>query len=170
SGTPPPPVAANPQDKWVLVKGSQIVVITEEGRVFAHEITITTVDRAIELTPPSVRVAANPQDKWVVVMGSRIMVGTKEDVFRPPRLDGHPLGRSEGAFSGFADGQTMYVFFTLKTWPRGCEADQGCAHDDSSPGGKSVLSMSTDGGNRFDGLTTVSATKFLFPSTVVAPA
>src|SRR5262249_52972993 len=81
SGTPPPPVAANPQDKWVLVKGSQIVVITEEGRVFAHEITITTVDRAIELTPPSVRVAANPQDKWVVVMGSRIMVGTKEDVF-----------------------------------------------------------------------------------------
>ena len=45
----PPRVAANPQDKWVLVMGSRIVVITNDGRVFAHEITGNTVGTPFQL-------------------------------------------------------------------------------------------------------------------------
>ena len=34
-------VAANPQDKWVLTMGNRILVIVNDGRVFAHDIVAT---------------------------------------------------------------------------------------------------------------------------------
>lgn len=83
--------------------------------------------------------------------------------FRPTRLNHSTLGRSEGAFTGFSDGQDMYAFFTQRAWPIGCRAEGGCGHDfHGAPGGKLVLARSTDDGRNFDELAFVSDTKFLF--------
>ncbi len=67
-------VAANPQDRWVVVIGNRIIVITDDGRVFAHEITGNSIGTPFQLSGPAV--AANSQDRWVVVMGIRIIVIT----------------------------------------------------------------------------------------------
>jgi hypothetical protein len=44
-----PAVAANPQDKWVLTMGNRILVITNDGRVFAHGITDNTIGVPFQL-------------------------------------------------------------------------------------------------------------------------
>jgi hypothetical protein len=69
-------VAANPQDKRVLVMGNRIMVNTNDGGVFVHDITGNTIGAPFQLSGPPV--AANPQDKWVLVMGNRILVIVNE--------------------------------------------------------------------------------------------
>jgi hypothetical protein len=161
-----PPVAANPQDKHVLVAGNGLLVITDVGDVFMHELSSTAVGAFRPLPGP--KVVTSAQDKWVLAVGERIFVLTREDAFRPTRLDGRRLGRQEGAFTGFSDGQAMFAFFTQKAWPVGCTNPDGCAHDDAQAGGKAVLGRSRDGRGRFDHMTLFSASKFLFPAPVVA--
>ena len=93
-------VAAKPQDKWVLVSGNRIMVITNSGEVHVHQITDDTVGASSQLGGPAV--AANPQDRRVLVMGNRILVNTNdggvfahditgEAVGIPFQLDGPPL-------------------------------------------------------------------------------
>jgi hypothetical protein len=95
-------VAAKPQDKWVLNVGLYILVITQEGRVFAHKwdqdlfvgpggegaSLINKIDPAFQLKGPNV--AANPQDKWVLHdRFNRIVVITRDgDVFAHPYSGG----------------------------------------------------------------------------------
>ncbi|MEG4148325.1 hypothetical protein, partial [Microcoleus sp. Pol12B5] len=69
------PVAANPQDNHVLVMGNRILVITDDGSVFAHDINGSDVGKPYKLNS-STPVAANPQDKRVIVIGNRILVIT----------------------------------------------------------------------------------------------
>ncbi len=89
-----PAVGAQPQDRWVLrgrpvvvgftgdgvaVLRHRIIVITAEGRVFAHELGARTVKPAFPLTGPPV--AARPEDKLVFNMfseqaDSRLLVVT----------------------------------------------------------------------------------------------
>jgi hypothetical protein len=87
-----PPVAAQPQDKWVLPQsaesisdpfdmGDRILVITKDGRVFAHRIINNTFDVSQLAGPP---VAANDWDKWVFIRGNRIFV-----ILNDGRVFGH---------------------------------------------------------------------------------
>src|SRR5262249_42303853 len=114
------PVAANPQDKWLLVMGTRLLIITKIGEVFVHEVSGNTVGVPFQLGGPPV--AANWQDVRVLVMGSRLLVGTMRR-FRPTRLNNEVVGRDEGAIGAFVDGQIMYSFFTLRDKPLGCLAD-----------------------------------------------
>src|SRR3954451_7298912 len=71
-----PKVAANPQDIRVLVMGNRILINTNDGGVFAHDISGTTIGAPFQLSGP--KVAANPQDIRVLVMGNRILINTKD--------------------------------------------------------------------------------------------
>src|SRR5215208_2427381 len=93
---PPPRVAARPMDKWVLAHRDRILVITDDGKVYAHEITETemTVHPAVELVMPPGGVAGTPGDRWVLAMGDKIVVvrGNGQVVthlVRSDRIDGH---------------------------------------------------------------------------------
>ena len=101
--------------------------------------------------------ATSSEDNRVLAMDGRVLVLTRADAFRPTRLDHAPLGRQEGAFTGFSDGPSMFAFFTKKTWPPGCADLEGCAHDAAGPGGKAVLARSQDGLGRFDTMATFSS-------------
>lgn len=84
-------VGANPQDKWVLEGYTSIVVITQYGDVFGHDLVPNaegqlTVGAAVQFTGP--KVAANPPDKWVLNFGDQLVVITQ---------DGGVFGHSFGA-------------------------------------------------------------------------
>jgi len=74
-------VGANPQDKWVLEGYTSIVVITQYGDVFGHDLGPETdgrlrVGAAVQFTGP--KVAANPPDKWVLNFGDQLVVVTQD--------------------------------------------------------------------------------------------
>jgi hypothetical protein len=71
-----PSVASNPEDRWAVVMGSRILVVTETGQVFAHTVSGDAIAPAIQLGGP--KVAANPQDKWLLAMGDRLLVITAD--------------------------------------------------------------------------------------------
>ncbi|MFC9329053.1 hypothetical protein [Kitasatospora sp. NPDC057015] len=71
-----PAVAANPVDRWVFLMGDRIVVITNDGRVYAHQVTGSAIKPAYQLAGPAV--AANPVDRWVLPEGDRIVVITND--------------------------------------------------------------------------------------------
>ncbi len=156
-----PRVAANPQDHWAIALGNRIVVITRVGGVFAHETTATDVNPATQLSGP--RVASNPRDRQVLAMGSSLLILTLADgTFRPSRLNGQPLGRKEGVFSAFTDGNAIYAIFTLRNKLPGCSNSLGCAHDDDEPGGVAVLGKSVGDTGDFAEVSVLSCTKFLW--------
>lgn len=73
-----PPVAANAQDKWVLISNSRIYVITEDGSVFMHSLTADAISAAKRLDGPPV--AAHDADRWVLAWddNSRLVVITDD--------------------------------------------------------------------------------------------
>ena len=85
-----PKVAANPQDKWVLVVGNRILVVTKDSSVFAHDVAGNSIGVPFQLGGP--KVAANPQDKWVLVMGNRILVVTKDGSVFAHDIAGNSIG------------------------------------------------------------------------------
>ena len=173
-----PKVAANPQDRWVLPINGNITVITKSGGVFVHPLSGNTVQPAHEQIGPLI--IASPRAERVLIMSDRLLVLTGADgKFRPTKLDNKPLARSEGAFSAFINGASIYTFFSLRNRPIGCPPripGDGCQHDqkdaDGKPlaGGKLVLAKSTDAGVSFNSLTTFSATKFLWAVPEIRPA
>jgi hypothetical protein len=72
-----PLVAVNPGDKWVVPdpKRNRLLVVTADGRVFAHLVT-DHIERRNQLTTMA-PVAARPQDNWVLVVRDRLIVITK---------------------------------------------------------------------------------------------
>jgi hypothetical protein len=56
--------------------GNRILIVTDDGRVFVHDILGNTIGIPFQLDGP--RVGANPQDKRVLVMGNRILVVTED--------------------------------------------------------------------------------------------
>ena len=89
------PVAANPQDKWVVTMGNRILVIVSNGGVFGHDVANNNIEPAFQLAGPPV--AFKPEDKWVVTMGNRILV-----ILNDGRVFGHDLasGTTSGRRSG----------------------------------------------------------------------
>jgi hypothetical protein len=83
-------VAANPQDKWVLIQNNRILVITKEGLVFAHDIIGNNIGIPFQLSGP--KVAANPQDKWVLIQNNRILVITIEGLVFAHDIIGNNIG------------------------------------------------------------------------------
>jgi hypothetical protein len=84
------PVAANPTDKWVLVHHNRILVIREDGAVFAHRITPDNfIEPAFQMAGPpnGLGVGNRPEDNWVVVVGEKLVVITKRG-----RVFVHDLG------------------------------------------------------------------------------
>ena len=93
-------MAANPQDKWLLVVGNRILVVTKDGSVFAHDIAGNSIGVPFQLGGP--KVAANPQDKWVLVVGNRILVVTKQQPWRyytGVKANGRPDWKEEEALA-----------------------------------------------------------------------
>ncbi len=84
-------VAANPKDRWVLTLANRILVITNDGSVFAHDIAGHTVGVPYQLDGGQ-RVAANPQDKWVLTLGNRILVITTDGSVFAHDIAGHTVG------------------------------------------------------------------------------
>jgi hypothetical protein len=83
-------VAANPQDRHVILAGGRILVITDDGSVFAHDLDFQgeKIGIPFQLSPPGIRVAANPQDKHVLAFGNKILVITGDgSVFAHPLSD-----------------------------------------------------------------------------------
>lgn len=79
-----PAVGARPEDRWVLVVGSRIVVITKRGRVFAHELSVATksIGSAVELdatraTPDGGLAKTLPPvsatERWMLGLGTQIL-------------------------------------------------------------------------------------------------
>jgi len=156
-----PTVAANAQDKWVLAIGNRIIVVTKFGDVFAHNVAETVISAAIQLAGP--RVASNPRDRRVLAMGNTLLVLTLADgTFRATHLNGQPLGRQEGVFSAFTDGEAIYAIFTLRNKLPGCSNNLGCAHDDDQPGGMAVLGKSVGDTGDFAEVSVLSCVKFLW--------
>jgi hypothetical protein len=88
-------VAANPQDKHVLLGPGKILVITDNGSVFSHDFNLSTnkIDAAVQLTPPTIKVAANPQDKHVLSFGgNKILVITDDGSVFAHGLTGNTIG------------------------------------------------------------------------------
>jgi hypothetical protein len=151
--------------------GVRLANVLSNGTVNLHTLTSTSIGPGY--TGSGAPVAARPTDRWVVAFGNHLIVLTDEQIFHPTRLNGHPVGRREGVFSGFADGATNYVFFTRRHWQRGCPPDriEGCMHDDPGGPSKTVLARSSDGSNDYDEIASVSTSKFLFvaPEVISAP-
>jgi hypothetical protein len=82
-----PPVAANKGvDKWVAFMGTSpryLLVFTDDGRAFCHEIAGTTVKDAFQVPGPPV--AAQPVDHYLLIDGTKIYVITNDGrVFQHP--------------------------------------------------------------------------------------
>ena len=122
-----PPVAANPQDKHVLVV-NRLLVVTDTGDVFSHALAPTSVGAFQPL--PGARVGTSPQDKWVLAVDSRIFVLAREDTFRPTRLEGRRLGRQEGAFTESSDVSGDVCVFHTTHVAASVQGLNGCAHDE----------------------------------------
>lgn len=55
-----------------MTMGSRIIVIVNDGAVFAHDIIGNSVGVPVRLSGPPV--ASNSWDRWVLTLGSRILV------------------------------------------------------------------------------------------------
>ena len=84
------PVAARSLDKWLLTHGNDLLVVTEDGHVFAHLVD-GFVHAARELggvDGVAPRVGANHGDRWVLVVGDQILVITDKGKVFGHRLEG----------------------------------------------------------------------------------
>lgn len=115
---PLPRVATLPMDKWVLVHGDRLLVVTEAGEVYAHALT-SHVEPARKLIGPPV--GARPDDHWAAVVRNRILVITKRGQARAYPLssssvgpaqplilegDGDPIDQTQGVAGWFAPGSS----------------------------------------------------------------
>jgi Domain of unknown function (DUF4185) len=88
-----PLVAVNPLDKWVVPdpKRNRLMVVTADGRVFAHLVT-DHIEVPYQLSTPA-PVAARPEDNWVLVVGDRLIVITKRGLVYGYQITG-PDGKT----------------------------------------------------------------------------
>jgi hypothetical protein len=87
-----PPVAHNPNDHFVVTMGTRILVITNDGHVYGHDVNGTTIGEAFRLAGPPV--AHNPHDHFVVTMGDSIRVITNDGQVWGHDVDGTTIGEA----------------------------------------------------------------------------
>jgi len=95
-------VAFNPDDRFVVGLGNRIVVTTQSGNVFGHDVLNHRVGEAFQFS--GAKAAFNPQDRFVVTMGNRLIVTTQSgDVF------GHDVsGRNIGPAFKFSGAKAAF--------------------------------------------------------------
>jgi hypothetical protein len=76
AGAAAPRVGANPDDRWVLVVGDQILVITDKGKVFGHRLDGDVIHAGVELTRSEQNITGGDRDRWVLGMGNDIVIVT----------------------------------------------------------------------------------------------
>ncbi|MFB6936105.1 CAP domain-containing protein, partial [Streptomyces chartreusis] len=82
--------AFNPWDRFVVTMGNRIIVTTNDGAVWGHDVTGNTIGPAFAFGGS--KAAFNPWDRFVVTMGNRIIVTTQTG-----RVFGHDVnGRTVG--------------------------------------------------------------------------
>jgi hypothetical protein len=73
-------IAFNPQDRFVVSIANQLIVTTQNGDVFGHDVSGHRSGEAFKFTGS--KAAFNPQDRFVVTMGNKLIVTTQNgDVF-----------------------------------------------------------------------------------------
>ena len=73
-------IAFNPQDRFVVTIGNRIVVTTQDGSVFGHDVSGHRSGEAFQFTGS--KAAFNSQDRFVVTIGNTLIVTTQNgDVF-----------------------------------------------------------------------------------------
>ena len=102
------PVAFNAHDRFLVTAGGRIVVITQDGSVFGHDVNGTTVGPAFAFDGS--KVAFNgPADRFVVASGNRLVVITQDGSVFGHDVSGTTIGSpfpfrgSKVAFNGPAD-------------------------------------------------------------------
>ena len=101
-GVPFPPVAFNPQDRFVVTMGNRIIVTTQSGATFGHDISGKNIGPAFQFT--GAKVGFNPQDRFVVTIGNRIIVTTQSGATFGHDISGKNIGPAfqfTGAKVGF---------------------------------------------------------------------
>jgi hypothetical protein len=68
-------VAFNPQDRFVVTIGNQLIVTTQNGDVFGHDVSGRDIGPPFKFT--GARAAFNPQDRFVVTIGNKLIVTTQ---------------------------------------------------------------------------------------------
>jgi len=95
-------VAFNPQDRFLVTIGNTLMVTTQNGAVFGHDMSGHHVGEAFQFN--GARAAFNPQDRFVVTMGNKLIVTTQSgDVF------GHEVsGRTIGPAFKFTGSRAAF--------------------------------------------------------------
>ena len=89
--TSPFPVAFNPQDRFVVTMGNRIIVTTQNGSVFGHDVANNAVGGAFGFGGS--KVALNgPVDRFVVTMGTRLIVITQNGSVFGHDVTGNTVG------------------------------------------------------------------------------
>lgn len=152
-------VGARAEDRFVIGTHDRIVVTTRSGEVFAHPFDPANLASGVgaarsisgdwltgggpkvprepgvtigaDLEAPGPEGAASSRVKFLVRDGDRLLsLAPQANAYRPTTLDGKPVGRKEGAVSGFATHEETFAFFTMRDFVAGCNLPEGCAHDD----------------------------------------
>ncbi|MCU1238110.1 MAG: hypothetical protein JWP63_6077 [Candidatus Solibacter sp.] len=84
-------IAFNPQDRFVVTLGGRIVVTTQDGSVFGHDLSGHHAGDAFQFSGS--RAAFNPQDRFVVTMGNRLMVTTQNGAVFGHDVTGIEIGQ-----------------------------------------------------------------------------
>ena len=95
-------IAFNPQDRFVVAIGNTLIVTTQNGDTFGHDVTGHTADSAFQFS--GAKAAFNAGDRFVVTMGSRLIVCTRNgDTF------GHDItGRNIGPAFQFTGAKAAF--------------------------------------------------------------
>jgi hypothetical protein len=76
AGAVAPRVGADPGDRWVLVVGDQVLVITDKGKVFGYRLEGDIIHERVELTGSEQSVTGGNRDQWVLGMGNDLIIIT----------------------------------------------------------------------------------------------
>lgn len=152
-------VGTRAEDRFVVGTHDSLVVTTRSGEVFAHPFDPADLAGGVgaarsisgdwpsggppkyprepavtigaDLEAPGPEGAAISRVKFLVRDGNRLLsLAPQANAYRPTTLDGKPVGRKEGAVSGFATNEETFAFFTMRNYVAGCNLPEGCAHDD----------------------------------------
>jgi hypothetical protein len=84
------PIGTNPRDKWVLAVRNRLLVVTHDGRVFAHTIvdnaTSHTISEPVELSTPF-PIASGYADRRLVAVGNRLLDITTDGTVRALKVN-----------------------------------------------------------------------------------
>jgi hypothetical protein len=103
-------IAFNPQDRFVVTIGNQLIVTTKNGDVFGHDLTGRDIGPAFAFT--GAKAAFNPGDRFVVTIGNQLIVTTQNGDTFGHEVSGRNIGpafKFTGAKAAFNPGDRFVV-------------------------------------------------------------